>query len=82
MVENVFKLGELFRNKLNEYIEISSIVKLVRGKGLLNVIVINDNEESDIVWNICFCLRDYGLLVKLIYGNIIWFVLLFVMNEE
>ena len=46
-------MGELFRSKLNEYIKTSNIIKLVRGKGLLNAIVINDIEESETAWNIC-----------------------------
>lgn len=82
LAENAFKLGELFRNKLNEYIETSSIAKLVRGKGLLNAIVINDNEESDTAWNICLRLRDHGLLAKPTHGNIIRFAPPLVMNEE
>ena len=58
---------------MNRYIEESSIVTLVRGKGLLNAIVINDSEESDTAWNICLRLRDNGLLAKPTHGNIIRF---------
>lgn len=82
LAENAFRLGELFRKKLNEYIDTSSIAKLVRGKGLLNAIVINDNEESDTAWNICLRLRDHGLLAKPTHGNIIRFAPPLVMNEE
>ncbi|WP_298553514.1 ornithine--oxo-acid transaminase [uncultured Algibacter sp.] len=81
LAENAFKLGNLFRSELNKYIKTSSIVKLVRGKGLLNAIVIDD-EESDTAWNICLALRDNGLLAKPTHGNIIRFAPPLVMNEE
>ena len=51
-------MGNYFRKRLNEYISHSNAVKLVRGKGLLNAIVIDDHEESDTAWNICLKLRD------------------------
>ena len=66
-------MGELFRSKLNEYIKTSNIIKLVRGKGLLNAIVINDIEESETAWNICLKLKENGLLAKPTHGNIIRF---------
>ena len=73
LTQNAFDLGNLFREKLNLYIKDSSIVKLVRGKGLLNAIVINDSPESKTAWNICLKLRDNGLLAKPTHGNIIRF---------
>lgn len=82
LAENADKLGNIFREKLNDYIEKSNIVKLVRGKGLLNAIVINDSSESDTAWNICLALRDNGLLAKPTHGNIIRFAPPLVMNEE
>jgi ornithine--oxo-acid transaminase len=82
LAENAERLGILFRSELNTYIETSSIAKLVRGKGLLNAIVINDLEESDTAWNICLQLRDNGLLAKPTHGNIIRFAPPLVMNEE
>ena len=66
-------MGGLFRTKLNEYIKTSNIIKLVRGKGLLNAIVINDIEESETAWNICLKLKENGLLAKPTHGNIIRF---------
>ena len=75
-------MGQLFRNELNAYIETSNLIKLVRGKGLLNAIVINDDEESETAWNICLALRDSGLLAKPTHGNIIRFAPPLVMNEE
>lgn len=82
LAENARILGELFRQKMNDYISTSRIVKLVRGKGLLNAIVINDSEEGDTAWNICLKLRDNGLLAKPTHGNIIRFAPPLTMNEE
>lgn len=82
LAENAERLGEIFRTRLNKYIETSNIAKSVRGKGLLNAIVINDTEDSDTAWNICIKLRDNGLLAKPTHGNIIRFAPPLVMNEE
>ena len=81
LAENAFVLGNLFRSELNKFIETSNIVKLVRGKGLLNAIVINDSEDSDTAWNMCLALRDNGLLAKPTHGNIIRFAPPLVMTE-
>jgi ornithine--oxo-acid transaminase len=82
LAENADYLGELFRAEINKFIETSSIVNLVRGKGLLNAILINDDEDSDTAWNICLRLRDNGLLAKPTHGNIIRFAPPLVMTEE
>jgi ornithine--oxo-acid transaminase len=82
LAENAEKLGQLFRSELQKYIDTSSLASLVRGKGLLNAIVINDDEEGDAAWNICLALRDNGLLAKPTHGNIIRFAPPLVMNEE
>jgi len=82
LAENAEKLGQLFRSEIGKYIETSTIATLVRGKGLLNAVVINDTEESDTAWNICMALRDNGLLAKPTHGNIIRFAPPLVMNEE
>ena len=82
LTDNADRLGNLFRSLLNDYIATSAIVKLVRGKGLLNAIVINDHEDSDTAWNICLKLRDNGLLAKPTHGNIIRFAPPLVMNED
>ena len=82
LAENAERLGKLFRAELAKYIETANIATLVRGKGLLNAVVINDTEESDTAWNICMALRDNGLLAKPTHGNIIRFAPPLVMNEE
>lgn len=82
LAENAERLGIIFREKMQEYIHTSNVATLVRGKGLLNAIVINDTEDSDTAWNICMRLRDNGLLAKPTHGNIIRFAPPLVMNEE
>lgn len=82
LAENAQELGELFRAEMQNYIDNSSIVKLVRGKGLLNAIVINDTEDSQTAWNICVKLKDNGLLAKPTHGNIIRFAPPLVMDRE
>ncbi|WP_347921696.1 ornithine--oxo-acid transaminase [Pontimicrobium sp. SW4] len=82
LTENAEFLGKVFRAELNKYIETTDLVTLVRGKGLLNAIVINDDEDSDTAWNICLKLRDNGLLAKPTHGNIIRFAPPLVMTEE
>jgi len=82
LAENAEQLGKIFREKIGEFVKKSSIATLVRGKGLLNAIVINDTEESDTAWNICMKLAENGLLAKPTHGNIIRFAPPLVMNEE
>ncbi|MDG2476100.1 MAG: ornithine--oxo-acid transaminase [Flavobacteriaceae bacterium] len=80
--QNARNLGEIFRAKMNKFIETSSMVTSVRGKGLLNAIVINDSPESETAWNICLKLRDNGLLAKPTHGNVIRFAPPLVMTED
>ena len=80
--QNARVLGRLFRSELAKYIENSKIATLVRGRGLLNAVVINDTEDSETAWNICMALRDNGLLAKPTHGNIIRFAPPLVINEE
>ena len=81
LIKNARVLGKLFRSRLNEYISTSNVAILVRGRGLLNAIVINDTEDSDTAWDICMALRDNGLLAKPTHGNIIRFAPPLVINE-
>lgn len=82
LAENAYRLGEIFRKELADFAKENKLVSLVRGKGLLNAIVINDTEDSDTAWNICLKLRDNGLLAKPTHGNIIRFAPPLVMTEE
>ena len=69
--DNAYKLGCLFREDLNQFIESNNLVTQVRGKGLLNAILINDSPESSTAWDICMQLKENGLLAKPTHGNII-----------
>ena len=82
LAENADYLGTIFREELTEFAKNNELVNLVRGKGLLNAIVINDDEEGSTAWDICIKLRDNGLLAKPTHGNIIRFAPPLVMNEE
>ena len=82
LAENAQVLGELFREELNKFIPTCDLVVKVRGKGLLNAIVINDTEESSTAWDICMALKENGLLAKPTHGNIIRFAPPLVMNRE
>lgn len=82
LAENAMELGEIFREELNKFIPTCDLVTKVRGKGLLNAILINDSEDSSTAWDICLALRDNGLLAKPTHGNIIRFAPPLVMNHE
>ena len=82
LAENADVLGALFREELNKFIPSCDLVNAVRGKGLLNAILINDTEESSTAWDICIALRDNGLLAKPTHGNIIRFAPPLVMTKE
>ncbi len=73
LAQNAFVLGELFRAELNKFIRTCSVMTKVRGKGLLNAILINDTEDSSTAWDICMALKENGLLAKPTHGNIIRF---------
>lgn len=82
LAENAEKLGQIFRAEMQKLVNSSDLVTLVRGKGLLNAVVINDSEDSDTAWNICVALKENGLLAKPTHGNIIRFAPPLVMTEE
>ncbi|AWG21873.1 ornithine--oxo-acid transaminase [Flavobacterium faecale] len=69
LAENAERLGVILRDGLNKIAASNSLITLVRGKGLLNAIVIDCDEESDLAWNICLKFRDNGLLAKPTHGN-------------
>lgn len=64
LAENAERLGKIFREELAEFAKENELVTLVRGKGLLNAVVINDTEDSSTAWDICMKLRDNGLLAN------------------
>ncbi len=81
LAENAQFLGEIFRRELVTFALDHPLIRKVRGKGLLNAIVINDTAESETAWNICMKLSESGLLAKPTHGNIIRFAPPLVMSE-
>ena len=73
-------LGQKFRDQLSIFKH--SLIKEVRGKGLLNAIEVNDSPDSETAWNICLKLKENGLLAKPTHGNIIRFAPPLVINEH
>ena len=82
MEENAMKMGIEFRDNLKNFQNESMLVKKVRGKGLLNAIVINDTEESSTAWDICMIMKENGLIAKPTHGNIIRFAPPLVINKD
>ncbi|WP_421892468.1 ornithine--oxo-acid transaminase [Marinoscillum sp.] len=82
LTQNARKLGKVFRTRMEKLIEKTDLICLVRGKGLLNAIVINDHPDSSTAWDICVALSENGLLAKPTHGNIIRFAPPLVMDEE
>ena len=82
LAENAEALGQIFRAELSEFAKGNDLVLSVRGKGLLNAVLINDTEESSTAWDICMKLKENGLLAKPTHGNIIRFAPPLVMTKE
>lgn len=82
LAENAERLGKIFRSRMQKLVDSNDLMLLVRGKGLLNAVVINDTEDSDTAWRICLALRDNGLLAKPTHGNIIRFAPPLVITED
>lgn len=80
--ERAEKLGEIFRTEIRKVIEKTDLVHSVRGKGLLNAIIINDSQHSPTAWNLCLALKENGLLAKPTHGNIIRLAPPLVISEE
>jgi ornithine--oxo-acid transaminase len=82
LIENSERLGKIFRARMEALIKKTRLISLVRGKGLLNAIVINDSPESETAWNLCLSFAAYGLLAKPTHGNIIRLAPPLVITEE
>lgn len=82
LAEQAYRLGMDFRARMDALVKKTSLLKLVRGKGLLNALVINDTPESATAWNICVKLMEHGLLAKPTHGNIIRLAPPLVISEE
>ncbi len=82
LAQNARRLGDIFRSEMTALASELNILKLVRGRGLLNAVLINDTEDSSTAWDICVRLMEKGLLAKPTHGNIIRFAPPLVMTEE
>jgi ornithine--oxo-acid transaminase len=82
LMENARELGKIFRDELQTLVDRYEILSLVRGRGLLNAVVINADPASSVAWDICVALADNGLLAKPTHGNIIRFAPPLVMNHD
>jgi ornithine--oxo-acid transaminase len=82
LADNAERLGIIFRDRMNALKKKSNLITLVRGKGLLNAIVINDTPESETAWNLCLKFAENGLLAKPTHGNIIRLAPPLVITEE
>jgi ornithine--oxo-acid transaminase len=82
LAENAQKLGELFRAEMQKLVDEANLFVQVRGRGLLNAVIINDSPESDTAWRFCVALKNNGLLAKPTHGNIIRFAPPLVISEE
>jgi ornithine--oxo-acid transaminase len=82
LAENAERLGKVFRERMHLLMKKTSMITLVRGKGLLNAIVINDSPDSETAWNLCMKFADHGLLAKPTHGNIIRLAPPLVISEE
>lgn len=82
LAENAHRLGIVFRERMQALIKKTKLIRLVRGKGLLNAIVINDTEQSETAWNLCLDFAKNGLLAKPTHGNIIRLAPPLVITEE
>jgi len=80
--ENAMLMGDYFRKKMNDLAKESDLVNLIRGKGLLNALVINDSEDSSTGWDICLKMKEKGLIAKPTHGNIIRFAPPLVINKK
>lgn len=82
LAQKAFVLGELFRKEMNELCKESPVASFIRGKGLLNALVINNEGHKDLAWDICVRLSEKGLLAKPTHTNIIRFAPPLVITEE
>jgi ornithine--oxo-acid transaminase len=82
LIQNARRLGDIFRSEMQRIIDSSDLILKVRGKGLLNAIIVNDTPDSKTAWNLCVALKENGLLAKPTHGNIIRFAPPLVMTEE
>ena len=82
LAQNARTLGKRFRSAMSDLADESSLIVNVRGKGLLNAVIINDTPDSSTAWDLCVALKNNGLLAKPTHGNIIRFAPPLVITEQ
>jgi ornithine--oxo-acid transaminase len=82
LADNAERLGKIFRDEMNKLMQKTNLITKVRGKGLLNAIVIKPTESGKTAWDVCFALKENGLLAKPTHGDIIRFAPPLVINED
>jgi ornithine--oxo-acid transaminase len=82
LADNAERLGKIFREEMNKLMQKTDLITKVRGKGLLNAIVIRKTESGKTAWDVCLALKENGLLAKPTHGDIIRFAPPLVINEE
>jgi ornithine--oxo-acid transaminase len=82
LAQNARTLGERFRRAMSDLADESALIVKVRGKGLLNAVIINDTPDSSTAWDLCVALKNNGLLAKPTHGNIIRFAPPLVITEQ
>ena len=82
LADNSERLGKIFRDRMQAFMKKNNMITRVRGKGLLNAIIINDTPDSETAWNICLKFAENGLLAKPTHGNIIRLAPPLVITEE
>ncbi len=82
LADNAERLGKIFRDEMNKLMQKTDVITKVRGKGLLNAIVIRPSESGKTAWDVCLALKENGLLAKPTHGDIIRFAPPLVINEE
>lgn len=82
LAENADRLGKIFRDEMSKLMQKTNVITKVRGKGLLNAIVIKPTESGKTAWDVCIALKENGLLAKPTHGDIIRFAPPLVINDE
>lgn len=81
LAEKAYELGIIFRREMTEFCKTSKVAEFVRGKGLMNALIINNADQKNLAWDICLEMAENGLLAKPTHTNIIRFAPPLVITE-
>ena len=82
LADKAYELGLIFREEMSEFCKTSNVAELVRGKGLMNALIINNADHKNLAWDICLKMAENGLLAKPTHTNIIRFAPPLVITAE